>query len=395
MNTQNRRLLVCFLIFIGLIGTPGKVFSQQATADKVPAAAIKGTGSTRQMSREETLVRSTYDKLVTYHKAARLRAARNNALVDDASGPEFVLRDFRSGPIREILLTKYADVVTPPSGEIIQLAHGIIREEGEAEEATFEMTWIQGQYSSIFDRQWTISDLLAIESPKYSDVGQYVSYEVTVLFEDQSRTYRAMVVFHNAYGTAYQTTESPKPEFWDTIVGMGGTLTRLWEETRPPSSRKTVPQDRTAALSDLRTDLLKTVGASFANRQYSHSAGPFGGRTRVAGSLTPGTEVMPVPPIPDYYLWFSSSDVEHLSGDHFGTAHFTPSCTSVNNTTQHCGVDLSLVGADDGGTLDTILYSHVGVKKDLSGGATGPKGSSISCRGGRGCSFLQLHLCKL
>jgi hypothetical protein len=396
MDTQNRRLLVSCLIFLGLIGMAGQVSSQQTSIDRAPGPT-RGGESRSQKSREETLIRSTYDKLVTYHKAARLQASRvPNAVRDESPAPEFQLRDFRSGPIKEILLRKWSDLVTFPTGEIIQISKGVTRMDNDPEEATFEMVWVgEGRYSRSHDLGWTLSDAFYIESPKFADVGEYASYEVTVSFENRTRTYRSLVLFHNAYGAVYQTAEPLKPQFLDEIVGGSGTLTQVWQETRPPFTEKEVPAKCPPASGTGRTRLLDTPPSSFANRRYSHSLlYSFGSRnTASPNAALKATPAMIPPPVPAFlpnatsYLWFDKDSSEHLSGDHIGTATFTPSCTSVNNTTQRCAVDINFLAAADSGTLDTILSKHKGDSTKLSGGANGPKGSPLTCRGDAGVAF--------
>jgi hypothetical protein len=347
------------------------VFSQQSSPDRADASRT-GAAQLVPLSREETLVRATYDKLIIYHKAARLQVAiAKNIFREAAPIPEFVVRDFRSGPIKEILQSKHSDLVTLPSGDIITVGQGIIRNNNEPEEATFEMNWTKGQYASIYDRQWTMSDAFAIESPKYIDVGEYATYEVTVRLENRTRTYRALVLFHNPYAGTYQTREPLRPEFWDSIVGMGGTLTQVWEETRQPFSEK--PRNESAQLPREESNHSK-MAAVRIERQYSP-----------ASNISVATYA-PAPTATSY-LWLSQATVDHLSGSHLGTAEFSWGCASLDNTTQRCAVAIDSLAAADSGVLDTILYSHIGTAKALTGGANGAKGSAVSCRGDAGVAF--------
>jgi hypothetical protein len=43
---------------------------------------------------------------------------------------------------------------------------------------------------------------------------------------------------HRLQSNQYQSSETLKPEFRDSIVGMGGTLTHVWEEQRAPFKKK-------------------------------------------------------------------------------------------------------------------------------------------------------------
>jgi hypothetical protein len=257
-------------------------FSQRALTSSAPAGGTAAKSASR-MSPEEKLIRSTYEKLVVYERAARLKSAmakniahdamQTRVPIDEGTVLEFVFRDFRMGPINDILGAKYADLVTLPSGDIISIGHGISRDTERPEEATFDVSWVKGQYASAFDRNWTMSDAFVIESPKYVDVGEYASYEVTVRFENRTRTYRALVLFHNAFSGGYQTTEPLKPEFWDSIVGRSGTLTHVWKEKRPPFGTAPGLKNAPPTLSGSPGGVLKTSVAPFADRQYSHAPG--------------------------------------------------------------------------------------------------------------------------
>ena len=405
MNTQNRRLLVCGLIVLGLIGTAGKIFSQQTSAGSVPVAT-RGTESLSQMSREEILVRSTYEKLVVYERAARLESAmakniahdamQTSVPIDEGTVVEFVIRDFRVGPINNILSAKYADLVTLPSGYIISIGHGIWRDSEKPEEAMFDMSWVKGQYASAFDRNWTMSDAFVIESPKYVDVGEYAAYEVTVRFQNRTRTYRALVLFHNAFSGGYQTTEPLKPEFWDSIVGMSGTLTQVWEEKRPPFGNKPLKKEGPPTLSGLPSGVLKTLAAPNAEPQYSHAPGysvasqngvPTNLTSRAALTRVPVPAPVPTTPSPGAFLWYDTDSSEHIDGHHLGTAQFSWGCATVDNTTQRCVVEVSALAIAEDGALTNLAYSHHGNKVKTGGGTTGPRGTSLSCRGDAGAGF--------
>ena len=115
-------------------------------------------------------------------------------------------------------------------GEIISITHGTHRLNDGEPRAYYLAQWDKNGYASAYDRQWTIADIMGFEPGKYYDVGRYTSYRVTVSFQGKIRTYRALVLFQ----TCTSLRSRLKVEFWDTIVGMGGILTRAWDEKLAP-----------------------------------------------------------------------------------------------------------------------------------------------------------------
>lgn len=238
MKTQKHRLVIALLLGFGFIN-PGfyHAYAQEKLYSRTSAVPDRKKRSV--MSREEKLVRDTYEKLTVYHRAGRLyKADGSGKTIDDDSVLKFELKDFRVGPIQEIAGTLHRDLVTLPTGDIIQIHpstyqntqyfHGGIKEVGE-EQASYGASWTSGQYASVYDRQWTIGDLLGFEPATFYDIGAYASYEVTVSFEGKTRTYRALALFHNPY----QSLEALKPSFWDSVVGMGASLTDVWKQKLP------------------------------------------------------------------------------------------------------------------------------------------------------------------
>jgi hypothetical protein len=229
------RMLALFLVGLSLAA----VGSGQKGSQLTPLGIVTDAGSAEvAISPEQKLVVSVYEKLVIYNNAATLLQADRRIKSPKASSDmAFGFSNFRSGPIKEILNFRNKDLVTQPSGEIISVNHAKIREDAGEERAAYTAQWVPGQYSSGYDRQWTIGDLLGFEPAKYYDVGNYASYEVTVSFQGRKRTYRALVLFHNLY----KSPDAVKAEFWDTVVGMGGSLTQLSEEKLSPYTTSPTP----------------------------------------------------------------------------------------------------------------------------------------------------------
>ncbi len=187
---------------------------------------------------EERVIRMAYNKLNALDLAERITSAKRKGqeLSSEESRREgqrsisFTLRDFRIGNIEEIQNRVYRELVTPPIGEIIQASTIESMDNGGETRIALRATWVEGQYSSGFDPKWTVADVMQLESVRFHDVGWYASYEVTVSLNQKSRTYRALALFHNRF----TDDGNLNPEILDSIVGMGGLVTRVLKDQRLP-----------------------------------------------------------------------------------------------------------------------------------------------------------------
>lgn len=319
---------------------------------------ISTTAQARSAASQEKLIRETYRKLESYNAAAQVflkeqshRRPRPEARLS------FELTDFRSGNVQEIVGRRYAELVTLPTGEIVSLTHGSHSESESAEEALFAAVWERGQYASVIDPQWTISDVLNFEPARYFDIGDYTSYQVTVRLDGKSRMYRALALFHNTP----EISASVGPEFWDAVVNG---LNRVWQEKRPAYASKS--QQKQSA-----TTLDQGNYASLAG------APPAGISEEIVISGTP---------LP---LWLSEDDTEHASGHHAGTAQYTGVCSRLNNTLQRCSVSVANFVAFETGSLSnfTFFFSHVGSKDLKTESRTGALGTTVPCAAATGVAF--------
>jgi hypothetical protein len=314
--------------------------------------ALPAATQARSAATQEKLVRETYRKLELYNAAAQvfLKEQSNRRFRSEAR-LSFELSDFRSGNVPEISGRRYAEFVTLPTGEIVSLTHGSHSEDDGAEEVTFAAGWARGHYASVFDPQWTISDVLNFEPQRYYNIGSYTSYQVTVRLEGKSRTYRALALFH---------TEMEAPEFWDAVVNG---LNRVWLEKRPAYTSKS-----------------RTPGASLS---LDTSAAQLAGDS--TGELTDEVVVSAT----ELPLWLSQDETEHASGHHAGTSEYTGVCSLLTNTLQRCKVNVSNFAAFDAGTLSnfTFFFSHVGSKDLKTENRTGALGTTIPCAAATGVAF--------
>jgi hypothetical protein len=376
---------ICYLVNAGLLAAAlVTAVSGQTTAGKSSAKA----GAIKQapvISREEKIVRAAYEKL-TMLSSAPLRAKGDSVKI---SGEDDVLRfelsNFRVGPIQEIVGALHNELITGASGEIINLQRRVTRLNKEEEQVAYGAEWTNGQYASIYDRHWTIGDLLGFEPDLYHDVGKYALYDVTVSFKGKGRGYRALALFHNRFGPV----EDLKPSFWDSVVGVGGALTEVWNEKRPSVGQK-------VSLS-LNGPSIAKASASvepkfYAAERYRPRFLPARWSPSVTGTLAPplfeqgytSETYSQTTTDGDIVETTTENTNQHTSGAHGETVAFRGTCSEQANNQQLCLVNLVGTFTYENGSTTNLLYVHVNRTDDKLESATGPRGSEISCDRGRG-----------
>ena len=317
------------------------------------------------MSREERLVRATYQKLTTLSGTSRLlhpdkatKAVQNN---DDVL--RFELGNFRVGPIQEIMSALHSKVKTGASGDIIILSRAVTQLNKEEEHVAYDAEWTSGQYASVYDPRWTVADVLGFDPERYYNVGEYAAYDITVFFKGKSRSYRALALFHNPY----QSLETLQPSFWDSVVGRGGALNEVWNEKRPLVGQKVEPTDQKVDSSEpvegysLRAATQTSGDYSTATSSYSESS-------------TPGPIVRTT----------TEDTQEHNDGSHGETVGFQGTCSEQPDSQQTCGVAITDTYTYERGSTTNYFYSHVNRTDQKFVSSSGPRGSSITCLAGRG-----------
>ena len=318
----------------------------------------------RSNSAPENIVRETYRKLEIYNAAAQiLDNERTRRPFRSEASLKFEVSDFRSGNVQEILNKPYAELVTLPSGDVVSLTRGGHAQDGGPQEATFGAAWERGQYASVFDPGWTVSDVFHFEAARYYDIRTYISYRVTVRLDGRMRNYRALALFREA-------PDGP-PEFWDAIVSGVGSV---WEEKRPPYKAKNgILVEKSASLNGYYID--------------DGSLGGDGdtGERSLLGDTTDETLFSST----SLGFWLSEDDAEHASGRHGGTAQYTGDCSTLSNDQQRCSIAISNFAVFETGTLDnfTSFFWHVGSKDQKTENRTGSRGSTISCAAATGVAY--------
>lgn len=404
------------------------VYAQEKTA------AVKNTESktietknadlSANTTLEEKLIRIAYRKLSVYEtvqrfdKAEKENQPRGQALAE--KGLRFKLKDFRVGPIQEILNVRYRDLVTSPTGEIIQIGTGTTRHnvtdedglttEGE-EKFSIDAKWKSAQYASRADEGWTVGDILQLEAMRFHNVGEYASYEVTVSLEGKTKTYHAIAFFHNPY----QSSTQLDPEFLDSTVGMGGVVTQVFKETKIPlrtrrlDSIQNIPNDSDKDRLDSRLskkenyqslmsacgeDWFPGCGGGNCLEWYSTPIDPTYTYCMVWEPTWGGGD----PPLPRCSLKVDYAGIEtkyekdpqhkdHITGNHSARTDFDSTCTRDVSCNVHCQVVDTLVNVNEDDNDNTSIYYHVGRTNVASEDHDGGLNQDISCVRTRGFYF--------
>jgi hypothetical protein len=367
-------------------------------------------------SPEVKLIEKAYKKMTIAHMASRLNRARGgNQPYDHNKTLQFKLKNFREGSIEEIRNTLIRNLVTPPSGDIVQVGTGTTTinrtdENGvvTSDEPKFSIDaqWVKGQYASMNDSKWTLGDILQFEAARYYDIGKYISYEVEISLDNKKNTYRALALFHNPQQS--QPLETLKPEFLDSVVGMGGTITQVFRETKPPlgtrrysnqtanlsSSEKSYPkkhsEEETSNLA-CPPDLIgcggqclewyqTTVDPSYTYCLVWESWGG-GGDGELAPRCTSKEMTRPED------IQNGRDETSHNDGEHFAEVGFEAKCTRDRDCNVSCKVEDSRgVFTKETGSRFYDMY-HVPKWDFQQENGSGGVNQNISCKRVRGVGF--------
>jgi hypothetical protein len=317
----------------------------------LPAAAYAGS------AQQERVVRAAYAKISDYNKAAYLQDMGSTAdWIADGVALRFELRDFHSGPIAEIAGRRWSELVTPSNGSVIAGVRRASTQNDGLRQLAYAAEWVAAPWASFDDGRWTVSEVAALASETFRDVGSYSSYEVTVTLEGRSRTYRAVAFFHDLYA------DESRAEFADNIAN-GGELTQMLYETLP----------------SYRAD--RRAPAPF-RAEPSQPKSPLGLRLQGQGATSlPRLRLATEGQEP----WYSKDYTEHEQdgGYHGITATFTYGCSYTSNTEQKCYV-YATAQSIESGNISTYGKSHTVAVATENGVQAGPTDTTISCGGAAG-----------
>ena len=350
---KNRSLFLTLVSLISLT-IASTVTGQSEAGSGQFAGAVISKSKGALVTPEEKLIRDVYAKVARLNRAAPTNPF-DRSLSRETASLQFELSNFRTGPIREILSTLAADLVSGPTGDVVQLVRVTTRKNQAGETVSYRAEWVPGQYASMNDPNWTIANLMSFESDKDYDVGEYASYVVTVKLLDQTRTYKALALFHNPH--RYQG--ELRPTFWDAVVGFGGVITDIWKESLPISEKSESDKDTLSAISPNSTNSLTLNGT-------------------VWGNIVRGT---------------TQDSKEHRDGAHGETVGFRGGCSPEPDNQQRCDVVITDTFTFENGELTNTVFFHSNKVAEKSEISTGSRTMRVSCYAARGvatgnCTFL-------
>jgi hypothetical protein len=329
-----------------------------------------------KITREEKIVRDAYARVVALSRAARnLERGEGEAAIDSSQYLRFELTNFRIGPISEIWSARQRDVATLPAGEIIELTRVVKSLNRGPERVALRAEWSQGQYSTFYDHETTVGDSFGADPARYHDVGAYASYEVSVSFLGKSRTYSALALFHNAFGS----TEPLKPDFWDFVVGFGGSLTQIWKDNRPSLDESISPAGQQASPTDPAREPAKTPSQGDDKRTLNADVASELSTQSVADTVDASTSVST-----EEVDRTTEDSQEHISEAHGERVIFRPRCTILSEQTQLCEVQVIGWKIYESGTLSNWVFVHRNRVDEKDQTATGPRGTPVKCLAARG-----------
>lgn len=378
MTIHLRCFSMCCLLTVSCLSLAiGQDRISKASLPQAGIAAIEKKSPA--VTREEKLVRAAYEKLSMLSRASLL--ADGGALTDpqdDNLFLRFELSNFAVGPIAEIKSALHSKIKTNGSGETITITRSVTRSNNEEEHVAYKARWTTAPYASIYDPNWTVSDLLNLSPAQYYDVGEYALYDVSVFYKGRNRSYRALALFHNTPGSG----EELKPSFWDSIVGVGGALTDVWNEKRTPVGQKassllkkdSVLTRRSLTSSDAR-------GVRMLNALWSPTTRPLMAPEGEPVSTTyADTESITAVDPPRT----TEDNREHNSGHHGEQVNFKGTCSKAANNQQTCKVDTNGIFVYENGSLNTFFFTHTNRNDELDQTGAGPRGTAIDCYHGYG-----------
>jgi hypothetical protein len=393
-------------------------------------------GEQKQMSEAEGIVRTAYAKL-SYADEVRiiLDALQNTGrdklwtakanLVDRAldSRLSFELDHFQFGKISDIADRAMAEFDGSPTaigGEVLDVTLSTYNYRANGSPSKYvayvKFAWKPSPYQTLSPAEsWPVARALQLEEfggKKYSD---YVTYTVTVTFQNKSRTYGAWMLFgrdekskpqvyfmdgvadptavlfayeHSMYPAAFVESDLRTVPFVDKW---------LYDNARACNAKSEKDNDRIDVCCDPETGRCGVAESSLAPRN-SRKTLPAGKQPRL---MPAGFHIssLPLHPIMQTSTGCSQFTVnttfphglgdvqEHTSGQHSFTASVVGSCTYTDGATVPgpCNVQCSAQSSSvisEFGTRSGVGTAHATAKTDSSGGDFSNGGSTaISCLG--------------
>ncbi|HEX6732476.1 MAG TPA: hypothetical protein VF074_20830 [Pyrinomonadaceae bacterium] len=388
-----------FLVLTGMLhAQPAQTQLAQETGGSAPKNAK------RSATPQEQAVRDIYEKLTKLN-----RASLNKSIGAESSTPQskgsatktsetsqqdderilkFALSNFRLGPIEEILAKPHTEFVNRFGGEQILLTRQIRSHNKEKERVSYGAEWTEGQYASAYEPEWTIGQVFSYYPTEYYNVGEYLSYEVSVTLLGKMRHYKALAFFQRSS----RTEEALKPRIWDFVINSGNVLADVMNETRLPeevSVESPVPTlDYT---SPKRAEaFVSTSEVSYLINESEED--PSSGETTSEPSLAitstgpdTGTETdSTVEGFSTVVRKVTENSTEHITGQHGQRVGFQGICSTISGLQQRCEVEITDRDTYESGSLVSFFIGHQRTTDEKEESSTAPLGSISSCWAARG-----------
>jgi len=371
MNYRTSLLTSVLLTTLGVVVQAG---AQQRVSVQ---DSRKPNSTTTRVSPEEKLVRSVYEKLTTLQRAS-LNIPKGAQLGDDDRVLSFQLFNFRLGPIEEIVAKPHSELVNRFTGESIMLARQISRHNQEPERVSYDAQWTEGRYASVYEPQWTVGQVFSFYPTEYYDVREYLSYEVNVSLQGRSQRYKALALFHNAFGAK----DNLYPTFWDFVLGGGGALVDVMNESRPLKEWSADSPDL-AYSGQEQTQSFDIEPQQTSMAVETNSTQSLTGEPTTTSSNATFSEST-TEAFSDIFRSTTEDSAEHTSGQHGQRVGFQGSCTFAAGSQELCVVNQTDTDTYERGTLQSFFLVHSWKVDEKRESATGPLGATISCWAARG-----------
>ncbi len=207
------------------------IFAQQQNLHRV---VITSRGADIQANAPDfALLIRAYGKLAKFIKAgnARTTSGGQNRKQIEADDIRFEIWNVHTGPVEEIYDRPYGQLVTKPSGNILQIVPGTVSRNGRPARVLYQAAWAANELPEVPTEDWdkiTVRKVLAGMEKEMPPAKTYTSYEVRIQFKGQARSYAAVAFHHKALSDS----DAPIISFTDNIVGQSA-LTRAYLETLP------------------------------------------------------------------------------------------------------------------------------------------------------------------
>jgi hypothetical protein len=281
---RNRGRMLTVSVFIASLAFRSIAFSQTEGEVKTLQPARKSTEFA--IDNAESLLTLAYGRLALYIKAGHaFGAVLHKSTYKPDDEVRFELQDIHTGPITEILDKAYGSLITKPTGYVIRSSPTQRSHDDGPQHVAYEARWELSHYQKTMLEDWehdTVRNLLKYVGDRMADVDRYTSYAVTVKMDGRERSYRAMLLYHNAA----QSNPVPNIEFADNVAGQS-ILTQAFYETRPPVRSYWSKYVRSDKYLEFAAASARKIGGSSVNEERERDV-QWPGDWTPFGELSPG-----------------------------------------------------------------------------------------------------------